>query len=216
MKKFLTIVVALSLLLIVAFSSFACANTMSVNDLKKLTKQLSNIKVETSGYKLVKADTYLPQKLPTDEWIIIDNEIYTYFSLNQKQQGDESYDGYLKIKKMKFENGEKTVEKTIEVDKMYLKDNCAVFIDLFRASQVEGHTGVDIVPNALIEFDDKLFIYCKGHNQIDAYFYFLNEAFIFPMIFEYDLKTEQVKYAGFISLDNEDDFFHQKYMIVKE
>ena len=225
MKRFLIKLIATTLLLIVILSSFGCESILSTPEdilneqlrvIKEKKELLSEIEVELPGYKLVKTDTELPQKIPENTEFIFDGEIYSYTVLNK--DNDSSSGSYgISLKNIRMESI-KVVFKEINIDSSYMKENSTTYNDLLTCENPRSYVEVRVysTPVVLLEFDERIFIYFKSKGFYKATYLGGNYYYRIPMIFEYNPTTEALKYAGIGEVEHPDDFYHQNYMIVKE
>ena len=70
------------------------------------------------------------------------------------------------------------------------------------------------VPTALMEFDNKLFIYCKGYVYLYSAIFLTGLKLSFPTIFVFDLESETIEYAGYLKTNPRKDTL--SLSIVKE
>jgi len=214
MKRFLINLIATILLLIVTLSSFGFSKDCSIirsqeeldeiylNRVKELNITLSEIEKQEDGYKLVKTFVELPQKIFEYSEIHYGDKTYTYSAKNKEGL---NVDGcYIVIDMLSEENVEIVEKEMFFIDKDYIN---------LQIKEVTN-SRYTFAPIALLNFDNKIFVYSKGYQTGTT---LNNNVWYFPpVLFTLDLETGEMKYAGFMELDNLDDFYHQKYMIVKE
>ena len=234
MKRFLIKLIATTLLLIIAFSSFGCdydgttlGESLTKTKMKyneKYTTAYESIEKDIDGYKLVITEDN-SQILAENEKHVINGVTFSYYGLGQNSEkliygpgtGDELIDEYYfgKIVVSIYDEND-TVTKEIMIDYEYLLGKCQKVKDIYNKCREFKERQQYTCPTALIKFEDKIFIYCKGYMTPKASLTLsLVTTIVYPTILLFDIQTEEVKYAGFYSATKEKEYL-QNYTIVKE
>ena len=232
MKRFLIKLIATTLLLIVILSSFGCDVKPLFKDPKeairenyeKYTTAYESIEKDVDGYKLVGTEDN-SQILAENEKHVINGVTFSYYGLRQNSEiflygsgaGDDFMNEYYfgKIVVSIYDEND-SVTKEIMIDYEYLLEKCQKVKDIYNKCSEFKERQQYTCPTALIKFEDKIFIYCKGYKTNKTSMTLsLVKIIVYPTILLFDVQTEEVKYAGFVTATNDKEYL-QNYMIVKE
>ena len=227
MKRFLIKLIATTLLLIIAFSSFGCDDKPLFKDQKdldrenyeKYTTAYESIEKDIDGYKLVITEDN-SQILAENEKHVINGVTFSYYGLRQNPEtyyyraGSSQGLYFGKIVVSIYDEND-TVTKEIMIDYEYLLEKCQKVKDIYNECREFMERQQYTCPTALIKFEDKIFIYCKGYKTVIYAYELVAMHIVYPTILLFDIQTEEVKYAGFYSATKEKEYL-QNYTIVKE
>jgi len=225
MKRFLINLIATTLLLIIAFSSFGCTDNLLLDAKARAKKrqelfiELDKVSLETNGYELIFIpDKYISSMVESDGDVVNDN--FLKFTFNNQNYFKKVIGEYIEqsglIQSWSFyydyslifykENNEDN--KTI-LNTNFIKERSVSANNILSIFETFNKP-LTFAPIDIIEFDNKLFIFCLGVDTMGGYQMTNHILWTPSMIFEYDIEKGSVKYAGYLKTKYEYSNRHAK------
>ncbi|MBO7186866.1 MAG: hypothetical protein J6V68_00505 [Clostridia bacterium] len=207
MKRIIKLISTI-LFLIFIFNLVACSTCLSCEKQRRLNlySYLDEIPLEITGYKLVKNGAPMKGININKEFVF--NGI-TYCVRIKELTGtipnytiERSYYDYVLTV---YEKGKEDNKKIINNE--FLIENSYSASQMAEAYKKQGRMEV-FAPIGIVEFDNRLFIFCQGIDTIGGYETLNYHKWTPAVIFEYDIVNNAIKYAGYGRLEGESRNYH--------
>ncbi len=218
MKRISKLICLILSLILIVFLACSCFDKEKINQrIQEKYEQYSKVydlmEKDIEGYKLT-ASEESTQILAENEKHTINGVAVSYYGLEQnatkgKYYSNDIYRG--KIKVSIYNDNEEQI-KEILIDAYYLEEKNEKVNDMYNGAGFKKYQE-KIRPTALLKYDNKIFIYCKGYETYASVYGPVPESFVFPTIFLFDLEREEIQYAGCFTGENA---IEQNYIIEKE